>query len=363
MSDGGGTTTTEDPWSGQQPYLLDVYGQAQQQSQQQPYQYFGGQTYADFNPYQQQGQELMQNYADTLRTGGMDSLFGANEQLLSGANPMSGAFQAPMQQAAGVYQDQMNPNINFNYSPNAPGASQGVLENMSMMGGSSNPYLDQMVNKAQTSMADVFNTQVMPNIRQDAILGGQYGGSRQDLATNRGAEALMSGMGDIASSMYGGAYETGMNRSLSAAQSGLGYEGMMQGLNLQASQTGLSADQLRAQTAMQAAGGATSGYSTGYGTGQQGQISAMGMAPQTYGMGTMPSSLYSQVGAEQQGMEQNSITEAMQRYYYGQSAESDQLSRYMTAIGGMGDPGGTSTTGTESNNEAMMAAMMMMMMA
>ena len=49
MSKGGGSTNTiqkADPYIGQQPYLLDIYAQAQNQFNQ-PLQFFPGQTYAN----------------------------------------------------------------------------------------------------------------------------------------------------------------------------------------------------------------------------------------------------------------------------------------------------------------------------
>lgn len=79
------------------------------------------------------------------------------------------------------------------------GNAEGAL-NQTMQGGS-NPYLDSMVNKAQMS----------------AMGAGQQAGVRSGSFGNSGiAEATAKQVGDIATSMYGGAYENDANRRLQA---------------------------------------------------------------------------------------------------------------------------------------------------
>lgn len=79
------------------------------------------------------------------------------------------------------------------------GNAEGAL-NQAMHGGS-NPYLDSMVNKAQMS----------------AMGAGQQAGVRSGSFGNSGiAEATAKQVGDIATSMYGGAYENDANRRLQA---------------------------------------------------------------------------------------------------------------------------------------------------
>jgi len=57
---GGGTNTVQkaDPWAGQQPYLTDLYRQAQTQFQQGPQQFYPGRTYAEASPTVYQAEEL-----------------------------------------------------------------------------------------------------------------------------------------------------------------------------------------------------------------------------------------------------------------------------------------------------------------
>jgi hypothetical protein len=79
--------------------------------------------------------------------------------------------------------------------------AEGALNQM--MAGQQNPYLDAMVNKAQGN--------VLGNANQAAARSGSFG--------NTGiAEAAAKQMGDVATSMYGGAYESDANRRFSALQ-------------------------------------------------------------------------------------------------------------------------------------------------
>ena len=70
--------------------------------------------------------------------------------------------------------------------------AEGQLNNI--IGGSqTNPYLDQMVNKAQDSVRSQFNT--------GAVTSGSFGNSGLQ-------EQFQQGLGDVATNMYGNAYNT-----------------------------------------------------------------------------------------------------------------------------------------------------------
>jgi hypothetical protein len=70
-----------------------------------------------------------------------------------------------------------------------------------MMGGGGNPYLDRMVNRAQGN--------VLGNANQAATRSGSFGNSGI-------AEAASKQMGDVATSMYGQAYDSDQNRRMQA---------------------------------------------------------------------------------------------------------------------------------------------------
>lgn len=71
--------------------------------------------------------------------------------------------------------------------------------NANIQGGQTNPYLDQMVGKAQDSVRSQFNT--------GAVNSGSFGNSGLQ-------EQFSDSLGDVASSMYGNAYETDKNRQM-----------------------------------------------------------------------------------------------------------------------------------------------------
>lgn len=86
----------------------------------------------------------------------------------------------------------------------ALGGSQTVnmaeqqLQN-NIQGGQTNPYLDAMVGRAQDSVRSGFNTA--------AVNSGSFGNSGLQ-------EQFQKGLGDVASNMYGQAYETDRNRQM-----------------------------------------------------------------------------------------------------------------------------------------------------
>lgn len=155
---GGGSktqTTTSEPWSGQQPYLRDLFLRAQEQSQT-PIQYYQGRSVAPLSQSQQQAISFAQNrpsFSSSHLMGSANSLLG---------DTMSGKY--------------LNPE--------------------------SNPYLGHFVNKAFE--------QTLPQYDTSATQAGRYG---SDAWANMKGRA----MGDITSNIYGGAYDAERNRQMQAA--------------------------------------------------------------------------------------------------------------------------------------------------
>lgn len=113
-----------------------------------PYQAFQGERFADLNSTQQAGIGAIQDRA------------------LNGSATMNNAEQA------------LNQNIT---------------------GGQTNPYLDQMVGKAQDSVRSQFNT--------GAVNSGSFGNSGLQ-------EQFQAGLGDVATQMYGQAYDQDKQRQM-----------------------------------------------------------------------------------------------------------------------------------------------------
>lgn len=90
-SGGGGSNTTvqkSDPWSGQQPYLTDVMGKAQEQYGKGPMSYYQGQTYAPLSDETQTAQQLQAQRA----LNGSPLVSAAQQQL---TDTMNGKYLDP----------------------------------------------------------------------------------------------------------------------------------------------------------------------------------------------------------------------------------------------------------------------------
>lgn len=150
MSDGGGqTSTTTASIAPEFRPLVDLYTKQATQIAQTPYQSYEGQRYADLNNTQNLGIGMVQDRA------------------LNGSQTFNNAEQ----------------NLN------------------QMMGGGTNPYLDQMVQKAQGS--------VMSNAGTAGVRSGSFGNSGIQ-------EQALTQMGDIANNMYGQQYQFDQGQRMQA---------------------------------------------------------------------------------------------------------------------------------------------------
>lgn len=189
------TTTVQkaDPWSGQQPYLTDIFKQAQAQYQAPGPYYYPHDTIANFDPRESQAQDWLTQYA----TGGAAQ--SANQAL----------------------------------------QTNSALMDPSMMDVSNNPYVQGMnqasvrdyLQAAGQNLGDISQTltrQWLPQVDSGAVASGQYGGSRQGLAqgtaigdaTRSYRDFVQSGLADLGNMLAQtnlGAYNTGVSARQQAA--------------------------------------------------------------------------------------------------------------------------------------------------
>ena len=130
-----------------------------------PWQGFQGQRFADLNGTQQQGLDMIQNRAAT------------------GSATMNNA--------------------------------EGALNNM-LTGNQTNPYLDSLVNKAQQSVADNFNYMAKPQLESAGVQSGSFGNANMDQRMGLQQKAAAQQMSDIATQMYGNAYNTDQANKIQA---------------------------------------------------------------------------------------------------------------------------------------------------
>lgn len=194
-------TTKTEPWSGQQPYLKDIFRQAQDIYRQgYGQQYYPGQQVAAFSPQTQMGLNQMTQY-------GM------------GPTPYQQGAQGFVNQATRSPFAMMGLGQDYVGGPVSPGGGFGESTQPGYAGAptpyfSGNPQLDAMVNRSISRAGEGIREQVMPGIA--ATFGGAGrtgGGIQQQMMENVGRDFGREAEG-IASDIYGRAYETGMERDL-----------------------------------------------------------------------------------------------------------------------------------------------------
>lgn len=129
-------------------------------------------------------------------------------------NKAIGVSRQPYQPYAGDRFGELNQTQNLGLGKiqdRALGGSQTMTNaenslNSFIQGGNVNPFLDKMVNKAQGSVATNFNTMVKPQTEAAMRGSGSFGNSGFDQTMQNQQKAAANQMSDIATQMYGGAY-------------------------------------------------------------------------------------------------------------------------------------------------------------
>lgn len=171
-SGGGGSSTTvqkADPWSGIQPYLKDVYGEAQNLYRGFTPSMYPGQMYAPQNQLQQQSQQQLLNSIPQMQ------------------DMTNSAYQSAM----------------FGLGP--------------ALYAESNPYLQSYMQAAIRPVSSQLLNQTLPAIRSGATNAGQYGSSRQGIAEGLAIQGATRTAADIASQMASEGYTQGL-RQMNIAQ-------------------------------------------------------------------------------------------------------------------------------------------------
>lgn len=153
---GGGQTTVQDIPGELKPLAREYTNKAIGMSRQ-PWQAYGGDRFSDLNQTQNLGLGKIQNRA------------------LNGSQTMTNA-------------------------------ENGL--NSFIQGGNVNPFLDKMVNKAQGSVATNFNNMIKPQTEAAMKGSGSFGNSGFEQTMQNQQKAAGQQMSDIATNMYGGAYNS-----------------------------------------------------------------------------------------------------------------------------------------------------------
>ncbi len=294
---GGGTTpatssgtTTNAPWSGVVPDITQGLADASTLYGQGGPQYYPGQTYAGANDALNQGISSLNNIGSTY--GGLNSAATNSTTNILNSNAAS------------------NPSNSF-FSGMASGS--GSIPGLSTLNdyasgkylSADNPYFQQM--------SDNIKAQVQPGIQAQFANGGRG-------VSGLAGRAVGQGLGDSIGALAYNNYQQGLGQQQQAAQALAGISG-----------TG-------------AAGLASNFQNNATNRLQAGQLSP---AIQNMGINAGNASLLA--GTTEQGLQQGYLTDAQNRYNYGQNLPYNNLANYISNITGQTRGTGTTTsTGTST---------------
>lgn len=353
MSGGGSASSSRSrqesessPWIGQQPFLTDVFGQAQSLYNRGPAPYYPGQTYADFNDIQQGAMGATLNRAQGSPQEGMLGGYlmnqlgqpqinlgsagaasqqvaggvGAGQQMLAGAGgPGIGAasrfagrgsnpFQGP-QDVANFIGSQVGGNDPYSQAAQQLGNAQSAGIAQSALGQTArgdfiggNPYLDAQFDQASRRVSEQFQDTVAPTINATFGAAGRTGsGIHQEMLGDAAGE-LGDTLGGLGADIYGNAYARERANQLQAGQQlgslGLGAAGLGSDMQLGRAGQALDAYQFGQDNAL----GQNALAADIYNQGQNRQMQAGDSLLRTGldGAGQL-GDLYSRIGNQQQG--------------------------------------------------------------
>jgi hypothetical protein len=106
------------------------------------------------------------------------------------------------------------------------------FQDPAMLNPMANPAFQGALDAAIRPQIQTFNETIMPSIRRNALMSGQYGGSRQGIAEGLAARGLTTSIGDIVARMSADQYNQAAGRQLQAA----GMAPIFTGMQLQAAE-------------------------------------------------------------------------------------------------------------------------------
>lgn len=219
---GGGkqtTTSVSEPWKEAQPYLKDIYSEAQNLYQGGAPQFWGGTAQAGLSPEMAAALGGITSRATTgspLTQAGQDAILAATQGGFAGMNPatdfLTGLLYGGQQNPAAAYAQSLaggvgtNPAIPY-LTREASGANVGK-----------NPYLDATYDQATRALMQKYKETDIPALQSDYALAGRtgsraYAGALQGAKTSADDQARQ-----LATQIYGGAYSTDRQAQLAAQQ-------------------------------------------------------------------------------------------------------------------------------------------------
>jgi hypothetical protein len=378
-------TQTDAMQQAQEPFMRQMWGGAQSLYQNNPMQYYPGQTLTQWGqPEKLTGYWDQYRAADTI--GGMQP--GVNAAFQSAVGGGYGAANNPANQYYGGFASgEGYPQQNFQdlqaqalsqgsqyaqqigqyANPMMQYAGQAAANNnlgLSQLGNTasgmylnSNPYMAQMVQSAMDPVTRNYQTSIAPSTDAMFSGGGRYGSGAMANAASTGQQNLARGLSDLSGNLYGQQYARERQAQDAAAQQygslynagvGMGMTGAQNAANIQNAAgnqyfQGQNAAQSAANQYAQGAQYGTTGLNSMFNTGNQAAQEALRMYPQFAQAQYIAPQGKVAAGTGMAGVDQAYLQDQMQRYYGMQNAPYDTLSKY---AGYLGNP--LTGTGTSS---------------
>jgi hypothetical protein len=290
MSGGGSTrSTTTTELSDEQRQLLDLVIPVATDISQNPPELFPGSSIAPFNPLQLAAQQ--------------DAVDAATGQIAPLAASTIDASQA-IQGTAIPAGTQGLGSIIGGLETATP--TQNFLLSGALLDPATNPVLGAQTSAAIRPLAQSLATDVLPNVRGEAVQAGQFGGSRQGIAEGLAIRDFTQQAGDIATNLQANNFNQGLAAMLSAFDSTLG--------------------------------AGVAGVDTALSEG----VRSLFAAPTLADLSLQAPSVVESVGSLQRGLEQAQLTEEADRFM------TEQLLPFLIAQDvanlAFGTPGGSATT-------------------
>jgi hypothetical protein len=285
-------TTRSEPWTEQKPYLTSGFKRAEDlyaAGKMTPDYYSAGPTVAGFDPAQSAAQTAQYGYATGPRPGNL--MAGAETTALD----TMGAARGAMGYGAGL----AGPLSEAQYAGLTP---YSATQYGQLLSGEVDPTtFDPLADAYRTQAMNQLTGQVLPGIRQQITQSQPGGGTRGDIVQANAVAAAQQQISDNLAKAEFQAYQQAQDRSLAAAQMGLG-----------AQQAGM-----------------------GYGmAGAEAGSRALSQYPSIMGA---PLSMYSamgDVGAQRQAQQQAEIQAQMAQYGYEAELPMIGLQNYLAGISG-----------------------------
>lgn len=313
------TNTDMGPWSGQQPYVTDAFGQAQDiYNQQKGSPWYQGDIYAGMDPMTRQAIQGTNQFA----TGTGADLAGGVSQ-----NAMALAGMAPRYQSA----------IDAYYGAASGDPTAGNIANAGLY--ADNPFLNSQIDAVGNDIRRGLTENDLPAIDRAATASGGINSTRAGVASGIAMRGAQEELADTAARMRSQAYQDGLQLAESSRQYNTGAMGNAaqlygQGIDRQAAQAGAASDLMYQNLSKQSTAGQMNQQD------QQGELDALFKAWQ--GGDTRASDLLSRyygiIGANNWG--QTGTTNTTQKTSPGIGQVAMGLGSMAAGAFGLGGAGG-----------------------